>query len=70
MFGVAVHCLILRSGPPDVRGIVDHGQVSERRPDSQQLVRQWSVLRLLADATEPYAVKQLAEQLEVSKATI
>jgi predicted DNA-binding transcriptional regulator YafY len=42
----------------------------ERRPDSQQLVRQWAVLRLLADATEPYMVKQLADQLDVSKATI
>lgn len=42
----------------------------ERRPDSQQLVRQWAVLRLLADATEPYSVKQLADQLGVSKATI
>src|SRR5262245_26504809 len=42
----------------------------ERRPDSQQLVRQWAVLRLLADATEPYSVKQLADPLGVSKATI
>ncbi len=44
--------------------------MSERRPDSQQLIRQWAVLRLLADATEPYSVKQLADQLDVSKATI
>ncbi len=43
---------------------------TDRRPDSQQLIRQWTVLRLLADATEPYSVKQLAEQLNVSKATI
>lgn len=43
---------------------------AERRPDSQQLVRQWAVLRLLADATEPYGVKRLADQLGVSKATI
>ncbi len=42
----------------------------ERRPDSQQLVRQWAMLRLLADATEAYSVKQLAEQLGSSKATI
>jgi len=41
-----------------------------RRPDSQQLIRQWAVLRLLADATEPYTVKALADQLGVSKATI
>lgn len=44
--------------------------LSERRPDSQQLVRQWALLRLLCDATEPYSVKQLAEQLHTSKATI
>ncbi|HEX2688326.1 MAG TPA: transcriptional regulator [Kofleriaceae bacterium] len=43
---------------------------SERRRDSQQLVRQWALLRLLCDATQPYGVKQLAEQLEVSKPTI
>src|SRR5690606_10675240 len=34
---------------------------SERRPDSQQLIRQWTLLRLLADAAQPYSVKQLAE---------
>jgi predicted DNA-binding transcriptional regulator YafY len=43
---------------------------SDRRRDSQQLVRQWTLLRLLSDATQPYGVKQLAEQFEVSKATI
>ncbi|MBA3458491.1 MAG: transcriptional regulator [Deltaproteobacteria bacterium] len=43
---------------------------TQRRPDSQQLVRQWALLRLLADATEPYGVKRLSEQLGVSKATI
>src|SRR5690606_13095357 len=43
---------------------------SERRPDSQQLIRQWTLLRLLADAAQPYSVKQLAEQVGVSKATI
>ena len=43
---------------------------SDRRPDSQQLVRQWALLRLLADASEPYSVKRLAEQLGTSKATI
>ena len=46
------------------------GKASERRPDSQQLVRQWALLRLLADATDAYSVKQLAEQLGTSKATI
>ena len=41
-----------------------------RRPDSQQLVRQWALLRLLADANEGWSVKELAEQLGTSKATI
>lgn len=45
-------------------------RASDRRPDSQQLIRQWALLRLLSDATEPYGTKQLAEQLGVSKATI
>ena len=45
-------------------------KAAERRPDSQQLVRQWALLRLLADATDAYSVKQLAEQLGTSKATI
>ena len=45
-------------------------KLNERRADSQQLIRQWALLRLLADATEPYSVKQLAEQLNTSKATI
>ena len=45
-------------------------KLGERRPDSQQLIRQWALLRLLAHATEPYSVKQLAEQLQTSKATI
>ena len=49
---------------------VPSGRPSERRPDSQQLVRQWALLRLLADASEPYGVKQLADQLGTSKATI
>lgn len=58
------------------RAASDNGAVSstptkpERRPDSQQLVRQWALLRLLADATDAYTVKELAEQLGTSKATI
>lgn len=47
-----------------------NGKAAERRPDSQQLVRQWALLRLLADASDAYGVKQLAEQLGASKATI
>jgi predicted DNA-binding transcriptional regulator YafY len=43
---------------------------TDRRPDSQQLVRQWALLKLLADAPEAYGVKRLAEQLATSKATI
>lgn len=49
---------------------VDKHVGTDRRPDSQQLIRQWALLRLLADAPEPYSVKQLADQLDVSKATI
>lgn len=49
---------------------VGKGSSLDRRLDSQQLVRQWALLRLLADAAEPYTVRQLAEQLGVSKATI
>jgi predicted DNA-binding transcriptional regulator YafY len=44
--------------------------LTERRPDSQQLIRQWALLRLLSDAVEPYSVKELADQLGTSKATI
>lgn len=45
-------------------------KVSDRRPDSQQLVRQWTLLRLLCGATDGMTVRQLAEQLGVTKATI
>jgi hypothetical protein len=59
-----------------VSATIDHGVVSkhrsakERRPDSQQLTRQWALLRLQSDATGPYSVTALAEQLDTSKATI
>lgn len=46
------------------------GKTTERHPDSLQLVRQWAMIQLLADATEPLSVKQLADQLATSKATI
>jgi predicted DNA-binding transcriptional regulator YafY len=46
------------------------GLEPERRSDSKQLVRQWAMVRLLSDATEPLSVKYLADQLGVSKATI
>ena len=44
--------------------------LSARRADSQQLVRQWALLRLLSDTPEGRGVKNLAEQLCVSKATV
>jgi predicted DNA-binding transcriptional regulator YafY len=42
----------------------------ERRPDSQQLIRQWALLRLLSEAPKSWGIKELSEQLCVSKATI
>ena len=47
----------------------DLGQTG-RRADSQQLVRQWALLRLLADSGRAFGVKELSEQLGVSKATV
>lgn len=43
---------------------------TDRRPDSQQLVRQWSLLRLLSESPRSWSVKELSEQLQVSKATV
>ena len=43
---------------------------SSRRQDSQQLVRQWALLRLLAESGRAFGVKELSEQLGVSKATV
>jgi predicted DNA-binding transcriptional regulator YafY len=43
---------------------------ASRRADSQQLVRQWALLRLLSASGRAFAVKDLAEQLGVSKATV
>ncbi|MBK9036212.1 MAG: transcriptional regulator [Myxococcales bacterium] len=45
-------------------------EVVGRRADSQQLVRQWALLRLLAASGRAFGVRELAEQLGVSKATI
>ena len=53
-----------------MRDVGSSSSEASRRPDSQQLVRQWALLRLLSDAAQPYSVKQLADQLGVSKATI
>src|SRR5690348_7743817 len=56
---------------PDTRVVSGRTeQPPARRADSQQLVRQWALLRLLTDAKAPYSVKQLADQLGASKATI
>ncbi len=41
-----------------------------RHADSTQLVRQWSLLRLLQGAPRSYSVRELAEQLGTSKSTI
>jgi predicted DNA-binding transcriptional regulator YafY len=41
-----------------------------RRPDSQQLVRQWAILRLLADSGRSFSVRELADQLGATKSTI
>lgn len=41
-----------------------------RRPDSRQLARQWTILRLLADSGRSFTVKELADQLGTSKTTI
>ena len=41
-----------------------------RRADSAQLVRQWAILRLLAESGRAFSVKELADQLGASKATI
>lgn len=41
-----------------------------RRPDSQQLARQWAILRLLANSGRSFSVRELAEQFNVSKTTI
>ncbi len=43
---------------------------SSRRPDSVQLRRQWALLRLLANSDRWLDVKELATQLDCSKATI
>lgn len=43
---------------------------ASRRADSQQLVRQWALLRLLSTSGRAWAVKELSEQLAVSKATV
>lgn len=43
---------------------------SARRADSQQLVRQWTLLRLLSSSGRAWSVKELADQLGTSKATV
>jgi predicted DNA-binding transcriptional regulator YafY len=43
---------------------------SQRHPDSQQLMRQWRLLRLLWRRRDGLSVRELAEELDVAKATI
>jgi predicted DNA-binding transcriptional regulator YafY len=49
---------------------VGEGKPSGRRADSQQLARQWAILRLLSGNRRGLSVKELAEQLVASKSTI
>jgi predicted DNA-binding transcriptional regulator YafY len=49
---------------------VGHSDSGRRQADSQQLVRQWALLRLLAESGRAFGVKELSEQLQVSKATV
>ncbi|HUH02067.1 MAG TPA: transcriptional regulator [Kofleriaceae bacterium] len=49
---------------------MESGQGGSRRPDSAQLVRQWAILRLLSESGRSFSVKELADQLVSSKATI
>lgn len=44
--------------------------VKERRQNSQQLIRQWAVFRLLSESGREYSAKELADQLGASKASI
>jgi predicted DNA-binding transcriptional regulator YafY len=44
--------------------------IPERRPDSAQLIRQWTLLKLLSDSPKAWTVKELSEQTKVSKPTI
>ena len=62
------------ASPPSTSSVVRTSaartSAKERRQDSQQLMRQWALVRLLADTTEGYSVKQLADQLGATKPTI
>jgi predicted DNA-binding transcriptional regulator YafY len=51
-------------------GRVKGSEREPRRADSAQLVRQWAILRLLAESGRAFSVKELADQLGASKATI
>ena len=42
----------------------------DRRSDSLQLSRQWALLKVLSTTQRAFGVKELADQLQVSKATI
>ena len=49
---------------------VERKAAAARRADSEQLVRQWAILRLLSNTPRGYSVKELAEQLRATKSTV
>lgn len=51
-------------------GAETRNDAGSRRVDSQQLARQWAILRLLSESGRAFGVKELADQLGVSKPTI
>ncbi len=51
-------------------GAMTDDERGRRRSDSAQLVRQWALLRLLAESGRAFSVKELSEQLGASKPTI
>ena len=41
-----------------------------RHADSAQLVRQWALVRLLATSGRSFSIRELSQQLRVSKSTV
>lgn len=69
--GWAAAALLPASDPGDDRAVPKAvSPAPVRRADSQQLVRQWALLRLLSASGRAFSVKELSEQLAVSKATV
>jgi predicted DNA-binding transcriptional regulator YafY len=67
-YSVTLQAYIVRADADEA--MAREGEGGGRRADSEQLVRQWALLRLLADSGRAFGVKDLSEQLGVSKATI